>query len=226
MNGKILFLITGPLLIIFQSFRCRKDDINSCNSYKQDSVVLNFSVENPNSTYHINDTIWISSIISDGVTPISGSGPFTYSFLQLYLNVQPFEVVTNSTLPQLQYANIEFNPVVKQGLLENNAYQGYEFLYRRTEGLNTAEVGFIAGRTGLFALSCSNSSYIGGFELNFAKPNDYCTTYSGISAFPLTQQNINYWDTLGVTVVSLTPNYGSLFIAKEMKNYFFFRVIP
>ncbi|HEY1872574.1 MAG TPA: hypothetical protein VGG71_16035 [Chitinophagaceae bacterium] len=83
-----------------------------------------------------------------------------------------------------------------------------------------------AGRTGLFAISCNNSLYIGGLGLSFAKPGDQCTTYWGIPTFPLAQQNTNYWNNLGVSAVSLPSSYGSTVISEEMRNYFFFTVIP
>jgi len=142
------------------------------------------------------------------------------------MNSQPYHVITSTSLPQLQYANIEFNPVITEGLLQNLSYSGYNFLYKRTTALNTLKIGFVAGRTGLYVISSNNSLYSSGGSFSLIRGSDYCTTYYGITSFSLAEQNRNYWDSLGVTAVSLPSNYGGTVIAKNMRNYFFFKVIP
>jgi hypothetical protein len=227
MNSKILTAFVLSVFIFSQSFQCGRTALSNCGSYTQDTVLLNSSLANSGPVFHVNDTVWISSTVPDNFTPLSGSASFTMDVIQLYLNAQPYQVITSSSLPQLQYANTEFNPVVKDGLLQHSAYStGYNFLYKRTTATNTLNIGFVAGRAGLYVMSFSNSrdNYAG--MLTFYRPNDHCTTYWGISTIPAAQQNKNYWDTLGVTAVSLPTNYGGIAIAKNMRNYFFFRVIP
>jgi len=226
MRDRIFYASLILIFIICQSTQCRKEVYDNCSSYFQDTVLLNYSVPNSNPVYHLNDTIWINSSVSDILTPSSGSSSFSIELNQLYLNAQPYQVITSTTLPQLQYANIEFNPVVIEGALQNLAYYGYNFLYKRTNSLNTLKIGFVAGRIGLYIISCANSRYSSGGMITFYKPGDRCTTYWGISAFSIVEQNKNYWDTLGVTAISISPNYGSAVISKNMRNYFFFNVIP
>jgi len=226
MTRKIFIVFVGMVLVVCQSFQCGKNLPNSCNAYKQDTVLLNASVPNSNPVYHPGDTIWINSSVSDILVPSSGLGSFTVNLDQLYLNVQPFSVVSTSTVPQLQFANIEFNPVVMEGSLQNSAYSGYNFLYNRANALNSLKVGFVAGRTGLYIMESTNHRYFTGDVASFIKPGDPCTTYYGISSFSEAEQNKNYWNALGMTTISLPPNYGSLSISKDMKNYFIFEIVP
>lgn len=226
MTGKIFIVIAGAIIVLFQSFRCVREPLNQCSVFKQDSVLLNVSVTNSNLVYHIGDTILVNSTISDNLIPVSGTGSFTVSLDQLYLNVQPFSVVITSGVPQLQYANNEFDPVVTQGTLQNSAYSGYNFLYVRANSLNSLKIGFVAGRTGLYIMETMNQQYSLNYPAIFNKPGDQCTSYPGISSFPETEQNKNYWNTLGLNAISLPPNYGSVSITKDMKNYFIFEIVP
>ena len=226
MNRQILLLCVGLAFIVCQSTQCDKDVIAPCAAYVQDTVLMSAAVENPSPEYHLNDTIWIISDVSDVLTPISGSDIFTESLDQLYMNVQPYSITTSSSLPELLFANIEFNVVVKQGMLQNLAYSGYNFLYRRTTAHNSLEIGFVPGRVGQYIVFCTNNRFFAGGMATFNKPNDQCTTYWGICSFPETQQNKNYWDALGVTSLSLPPNYGNIVISKNMRSYFLFNVIP
>ena len=227
MNSKTLTAFALLVFIFSQGFQCGGGALNNCVVHNEDSVALNVSVANSNSVYHLNDTIWINSSVSDNFSTLSGSGSLTTELNQLYLTVQPFQVINSTSLPQLQFANIEFNPVVNEGMLQYGIYNtGYVFLYRRTTALNTLKIGFVAGRTGLYVISAYNGKYISDGSFTLIKGTDYCTLYPGITTFPPAEQNKNYWDTLGVTTVSLPPNYGYKVISKSMHSYFFFRVIP
>src|SRR5689334_4159936 len=226
MNRYLLLASIGFIFLIGQSTQCRKDVIAPCAAYMQDTVLLAASVENPNLEYHLYDTIWIESDVSDNLTPLSGSGVFASNLDQLYLNVQPFSVNTTGSLPELQFANIEFNVVVETGALQNSAYSGYNFLYKRITTANSLRVGFVPGRTGLYVMSCTNNRYFAGGGATFNKPNDQCTTYWGICSFTESQQNKNYWDVLGVTSLALPPSYGDVVISENMRSYFLFNVVP
>ena len=228
MNLKLVTVIILFFSIVLQSFQCGRPIDPNCTTRTQDTVLLNSTIINSKAVYHIGDTVWIGSIVSDNLTPLSGAAAFNIEFTQLFLTIQPYSIKTNPTLPELQYANIEFNPVVSEGQLQSNGYGGYNFLYKRTTGSNSLKVGFIAGRTGLYAMDCVNDRYYYNGGSNFAiyKPNDYCNTYWGITNFSPVVQNRNYWDSIGVTAVSLAPNYGSVTISKNERNYFLFKVIP
>ena len=227
MNNKLLIAALLFSYVVLKSNACGVNNYDKCTTRQQDTLLLNSSIISSKPVYHIGDTIWIGGTISDNFSPLSGAASFTLELNQLFLSVQPYSIKNNPSLPELQFANIEFNPFVEDGQLQNNGYGGYNFLYKRTSGLNTLKIGFIAGRTGLYIMHCNNDRYYySNSNFYLYQPNDYCTTYTGISNFLPVQQNKNYWDSIGVAAVSLTPTYGSTTISKNMRNYFFFKVIP
>jgi hypothetical protein len=125
----------------------------------------------------------------------------------------------------LQYANIEFNPVAKEGILQSPGYYGYTFLYRRVAPNNSLQAGLVAGRTGLYLVELNPGNYYNSsFSIN--NGNDYCTSYLGQSGITAAQQNKNYWTSLGVTAISLAPNYGTKTISINNRNYFIIKVKP
>lgn len=226
MKANILIIIVLFFSIVLQSFQCGRP-VERCTNYTQDTVLLGSNVINSRALYHIGDTIWIGSVVTDNLIPLSGAAPFNIELTQLFFNAQPYSIKNNPTLPELQYANIEFNPVVAVGQLQNIGFGGYSFLYKRTTATNSLKIGFVAGRTGLYAMDCGNSRYYyDGAALSIYKPNENCTTYWGLTNFAAIEQNKNYWDSIGVAAVSLAPNYGNTTISKSERNYFLFKVIP
>jgi hypothetical protein len=223
-----LVLITILLFIVTESFRCdRRGGYNSCDNYKNDTVILDVSVMNPNTDYHLYDTIWLNSVVTDLYNPVSGSpASFTKATEQLYLTTQTYSISTSGTLPTLHYANIEFNPVVKEGSLNLPGYSGgYFFQYKRTTPDNKLKCGLVAGRTGLYMIELGHGTAIYS-PFYIYNTTDFCTTYRGKTSIPLNQQNIGYWNSLGVTSISTEPAYGSHYIAKDQRNYLIFRVVP
>jgi hypothetical protein len=228
MRNSILFLISCLFFVVTQSFQCdRRGGYNSCDVIKNDSVILNVSVMNPNTDYHLYDTIWLNSLVNDVYSPISGSpASFTKATDLLYLTAQAFSINTSGTLPTLYYANIEFNPVVKEGSLSLPGYSGgYIFQYKRTSPDNNLKFGMVAGRTGLYMIELSHGTAIYS-PFYIYNSVDFCTTYRGKTTIPLNQQNPSYWNGLGVTSVATGSAYGSHYVAKDQRNYLIFRVIP
>lgn len=226
MKTKKLLLALFIILTLLESFQCGRDRYVNCATFKNDTVLLDCKIPAAIPVYHIGDTIMFESIISDNFSPLSGSPSFTRELNQLNLIVQPFIVKTNNTLPELQYANVEFNPFVKEGQLQNIGFIGYPFLYKRLTGINSLKAGLIAGRTGLYVVQCHNTQYSYDVDITINNQTDNCTTYRGVTNFLPAEQNRNYWDSIGVTALSLAPNYGNITIAKSMRNYFFFKVVP
>ena len=212
--------------VTLQSTQCGKNTPNICPTYKQDTVLLNAFVPNIKAIFRIGDTVKVESLVTDNFTPLSGATAFTYETTQLYLRVQPYSIVKNSTLPELQYANIEFNPVVTDGQLLNINYSGYNYLYKKVNASHTLKIGFVAGKPGLYAFECTNGrySYDGGYSIY--RPDDICTNFWGVTSFAAPQKNLQYWDSLGVSAVSLAGNYGSKSISRQSRNYFLLKVIP
>lgn len=228
---KYVFTILSVCLCfaVTQSFQCGRDINNQCDNdnYKTDTVLLNVSVINPAAEYHLYDTIWLSSVISDNFSPLSGSpASFTRSIEQLNMTVSPYAINTAGSLPILQYANIEFNPVVREGSLQSGGYySGYNYVFRRTAPNNSLQAGLVAGRTGLYLVELNHGTYYGGsFSIN--NGSDFCTSYFGDANVPVAQQNRSYWSGLGVSAISMAPNYGIKTISLNKRNYFIFKVIP
>lgn len=214
--------------ITLNSFQCGKNVSDPCTQYNKDTVLLNHSFANVKATFKVGDTIKIEALISDNLPALSGNINLSAPLNQLYLKIQPYSIIKNSTLPELQYANIEFNPYVGEGQLVNSSNGGYNYLYKRTSNANSLKIGFIAGRPGLYLFDLSNDRYsyqIGGGLALYAS-GDNCTTYWGISNFNKSSQNLQYWDSLGVAAVSVSPNYGFGTVSKNNRNYFLFKVIP
>lgn len=221
----ILSLLT--LFISTQSTDCHwHRNPSNCEKFKTDTVLLDVSVTNPALQYHLFDTIWLTSLLSDTYTPLSGTPvSFTRSTDQLFMSIQPYSINTSGTLPMLQYANIEFNPIVTDGSLSQFGYNGYNYQYRRVAPNNSLRAGLVTGRTGLYLVELNPSNYVNS-PFSIYNNNDYCTTYYGIASVPAAQQNSNYWTGLGVTAISTSSAYGSHTVSKNMRNYLIFRVIP
>jgi hypothetical protein len=226
MRNVILVLSLFVLFVTTQSVDCHRPIPSSCEKYKSDSVLLAVSVTNPALQYHLFDTIWLTSFISDTYTPLSGSPvSFTRATEQLFMSIQPYSINTSGSLPLLQYANIEFNPVVTDGSLSQFGYNGYNFQYRRLATNNSLGAGLVAGRTGLYLVELNPSSYVNN-PFYIYNTTDFCTTYYGVATVPATQQNSSYWTGLGVTAMSTSPAYGNHTVSKSMRNYLIFRVVP
>ncbi len=224
----IFFILSLSILFITtQSVNCGPRPLPSnCEQYKNDSLLLNVSVTNPALQYHLFDTIWLTSLISDTYSPLSGTpASFIKPTEQLFMSVQPYSINTSGTLPLLQYANIEFNPIVIEGSMSQFGYNGYNYQYRRVAPNNILRAGLVAGRTGLYLIELNPSSYINN-PFYIYNTNDFCTTYYGIASVPTNQQNSSYWTGLGVTSVSTSAAYGSHIVSKNMRNYLIFRVVP
>jgi hypothetical protein len=226
-----LILTLSFLLILTSCTKCDPRLRDVCDGdYRTDSVLLNLQIINPSVEYKQYDTIWINSDVSDELVPLSGNPPsFISKVEELYLTIQPYQLINNpGVLPYLQYANIEFNPVLRDGSLENLNGSGYIYKFRRNLPYNKISAGLVAGRPGTYILECTHSTYpySGGGNFQVYNGNNTCISYLGKSTFPEDQQNLQFWDTLTTSSVSLMRNYGSHTILKESRNYFIIKVVP
>lgn len=227
---RILFsLLLASLFTITQSTQCNKARDLCDGQYKTDTVLLNLNLLNPSAEYRQYDTIWINSDINDNFNPVSGNpASFSNNIEQLYLTIQPYQVKTDAALPYLQYANIEFNPVVRDGSLENVNTGGYIFKFRRVSPYNKVSAGLVAGRPGLYLIECNHSTYpyAGGGNFQIYNGNNGCVSFWGKSEFPPGQQNIDLWNSFGSSSLSIPQNYGNQIVNESSRNYVLFKVVP
>ena len=135
------------------------------------------------------------------------------------LDGEAYKVVNNGSGAILNYANIEFNPLVFEGQFQNFYSQGYGFLYNRNEPYNFLKGGLVAGRSGLYLCTVNTNNNYYEFVIY-----QTCSQYKLFNYIPPIQQQKQYWDSLGVSVLRLNGNYNQEIAKKSDFNYFFVRV--
>lgn len=210
--------------IITPAFHCGDPRPYDCGGSETDSTTMNLLVVNPAATFHVNDSIRIFSKISDTLNGPQGR-KVTTDIPYLSLKINPFKVVMNGSLAQLNYATNEFNATVETGAFENYGGTGFQVLYQRLQPHNTLAATLIPGHTGLYLIQMGLGSYSYSEDANFYITTDPCTIYKGILTVPVASQQKHYWDSLSVSTLSLTSG-GFVVADKRDKNYFFVNVIP
>jgi hypothetical protein len=220
-------IIFGFILTIFFSpgFQCGRGNIydNCPNGFQVDTIYSSLNILNNNNVYHIGDTIHFLSKVNDTINTSKGAS-FIYKRNGFSTSMQPYKVVNNGGLNELNYANIEFNPLITVGQFQNYPGSGFNFLYKRLQPYNTLQISFVAGRAGLYIFSIMEDGYSGANYIR--KDNDFCNGYPNAFSFPISNQHSNYWDSLGVTSISLANTGGYRVAKKGDKNYVFIKVIP
>jgi hypothetical protein len=218
-NSLLLIVVIGFYMIVTPAFQCGdRYPGDNCTNYITDTVLIPTDISNHLSSINIYDTIKFSSTVNDTLQPRNTS-QFVYPFTALNSNIQAFKVVNNGSGPILNYANIEFNPLVFEGQFQNYFNQGYGFLYNRNEPNNFLKGGLVAGRSGLYLFTVNtNNNY---YEFLIYKT---CSQYKVLNYIPQTQQQKQIWDSLGVSVLRLNGNYNQDIAKKSDMNYFFVRV--
>ena len=209
--------------MVAQSTTCgRPNPYNNCGTYKNDSVYLNMAVTNQAATFTLADTIKVFSKISDTISPIMSSG-FVYPLSSVVANVLIYKLVPVGNSYQLNYANIEFNVQVQTGLFQNSQYLGYNLLFNRNQPFNNLQFTLKPGVPGLYVVVVNKSDYDYGATIR--NPNDNCVNFKNIFRFKDAEQNLQYWNTLGLTTLTLSSSSNYIVVSKNDKNYFFIKVI-
>ena len=216
-NIRLIFLLFC-IWITTQSIDCRRSRLyDNCATIKSDSVYFNMSVTNQAVTFTLADTIKVFSKISDTISPIMSSS-FVYPLNTLSTSFQLYKVVAIGSGYQLNFANVEFNVLLQTGTFQFG--QGYNFLFNRLQPFNTLQFVIKPGVTGLYVAVIDFNSYF------IRNPNEACVSYLTSFKFKSTEQNLQYWNTLGgATTLTLAASGGSSSINKNDKNYFFIKVI-
>jgi hypothetical protein len=220
MKNSLLFIVViGFYMILTPAFHCGEPyQGDNCTNYVSDTVFIPMEITNHLNGINIYDTIKFSSAVNDTIQP-RNSSQFVYPFTALNSNIQAYKVVNNGSGPILNYANIEFNPLVFEGQFQNYFNQGFGFLYNRNEPNNFLKGGLVAGRSGLYLFTVNtNNNY---YEFLIYQT---CSQYKVLNNIPTGQQQKQYWDSLGVSVLRLNGNYNQEIAKKSDMNYFFVRV--
>jgi hypothetical protein len=218
-NSLLLIVVIGFYMIVTPAFQCGDPyQGDNCTNYITDTVLIPTDISNHLNSINIYDTIKFSSRVNDTLQPRNTS-QFVYPFTALNSNIQAYKIVNNGSGAILNYANIEFNPLVFEGQFQNYNSQGFGFLYNRNEPNNFLKGGLVAGRSGLYLCTVNtNNNY---YEFIIYQP---CNQYKVFNFIPPTQQQKQYWDSLGVSVLRLNGNYNQEIAKKSDMNYFFVRV--
>jgi hypothetical protein len=168
--------------------------------------------------------LWFESTISDTFYNRQGSDKIVSPINEMHLQIQPYRIVKTDTVPFINYANIEFNPVLQDGTISTNAYfTGYNFIFRRNQPYNYLKAGFVPGKTGLYIFIFTHSLNYEATIFDVYSPDNYCKSYHGLSKINTSEQNIQYWDSLKVSGLHIR-NYNWNLVQKQDPNYFFINV--
>jgi|GEM_PF-3343032 len=223
----IVLSLLGILFVVAQSFDCGRRRGLNCNPSATDTALLGVNLSSNMATVKLLDTIWFSSTVSDTIYNRAGTDRIVNAFEQMLLVVQPYTIIRNGTLSQLAYANIEFNPVVKDGVFANNSYYpGFQFQFRRNKPFNYLQAGLVAGKPGLYAIVLNHNNYIGNNNFYITPANNYCKQFIVNSSINASQQNQQYWDTLQVSSLPLQNSNGSTIITRNNTHYVLIKVVP
>lgn len=227
-NNLVIFSVLLFYIIISPGFQCGGRGPDFCDQYTYDSIPLTFEVYNNDHSFHELDTISMSSVICDTFHTNNGEN-LVIPCNNLYASIQPYKVVNIASGPQLNYANIEFNPIVSEGFFQNNPYQssGYNFLYNRLEPYNRLKPSLIVGSPGLYLIKVGvgNTSYTySDFSNTFFDSKNPCNHYLGSCSISAASQQKQFWDSLGTTILRLANSNEQIVSSKEDHNYFFVKV--
>jgi hypothetical protein len=218
-NWFLVIVVLCAYMIVTPAFHCGSPyQEDNCSNYVSDTVYIPTEISNHLNGINIYDTVKFTSTVTDTIQP-RNSTQFVYPFTTLNSNIQAFKVVNNGSGPILNYANIEFNPLVFEGQFQNYFSQGYGFLYNRNEPLNYLKGGLVAGRSGLYLCTVNTNNNYYDFIIY-----QTCSQYKVLNYITPSQQQKQYWDSLGVSVLRLNGNYNQEIAKKSDLNYFFVRV--
>lgn len=224
MKKRIFALIGFTATVIFTpGFQCGDPYDNICDTYQTDTAINILGVTNFNLPVKVHDTLKILSIVNDTIHSLGGDVFIpAQSYGDKLFSFQAYKVVTGNGGPMLDYANIEFNPIVIEGSFPNYSNNGNILLYTRVAPYNRLQFGLITSQPGLYLITTQGQTNYGSYR-NPAKP---CTSYPEKYYFPETQQQKNYWDSLGVNALKLRGSNNYTIKTKQERDYIFLKVNP
>jgi hypothetical protein len=196
----------------------------NCRYYDTDTAWLPVKVIRPMSEIHVYDTVDVEVEMNDSIQTLGGRN-LVHEFNSLNCNIRAYKVENISGSYLLNYANIEFNPVLKTGQFMNYGGAGYGFYFNRNKPYNNLKVGLVPGKPGLYLITLGSSNYVYS-EYYFYVNNIPCTQFMLRNKLAVDQQAREYWDSLGTSQLRLNGGGEYPIAEKDRSDYFFVRVNP
>lgn len=223
--GWIALIAIG--MIVSPGYKCRPYP-EPCDRFVADSLAMNFEVMQKPDGFQPYDTIYFESVLNDTIKTRQGR-TFVRSMGYPSLQLQGYRIIDGPTgSPTLNYANIEFNPLVQEGQFVNYFGTGIGLLYNRQAPYHNLKAALVPGRPGLYLFSVrSNYNFdLRSSDHGSSSPDRECVSIlSGYTLSDISSQS-HYWDSLGVTSLTLQGDGYNVVAKKENSDYFFVRVNP
>ncbi|CAN5737304.1 hypothetical protein BH11BAC4_BH11BAC4_13920 [soil metagenome] len=219
-NRILFFSLIISYIILTPGFLCGPGPQENCSNSIKDTAIFPFNIPNNNTSFHVLDTIKLISAVSDTIHSIKGKS-FLNPLNFLSSSISLYKVVNTGSGAVLNYANIEFNPLVLEGQFLNNG--DLEIQYNRVLPYNRLQASLVPGSPGLYLVTLDNN-YSYGYQIT--EPNNHCDIYYGAFFIPENQQQKQYWDSLGTTSLMLAGTNGYEVANKNNRNCFFVKILP
>jgi hypothetical protein len=216
-----LFLIT----LVTQNFQCGRETDYICNQYNNDTIFVPFQISSNNmQTLHVLDTIFFESTINYTMNSVNGRR-FSKNIENANLGLQGYKVVNQSAGVALNYANIEFNPLVFEGqFVVPSPYQGITLMYNRLAPYNKIKGGLILGQPGLYVFT--TQCLVNYYEGTFYTEGNNCTSYKLVNKLNQLDFQNQIWNSLGTSSLTLNGAPGYTVVKRGDANHFFVQVLP
>jgi hypothetical protein len=216
-----LFIIS----LITQNFKCGRSPYRLCGEYNKDTVFAPFNISiSDTQSIRVFDTLFLTCQLNDTMKSKNGLR-FIKKTETANIAVQGYKVVDQGGSYGLNYANIEFNPVVIKGRFNNGYYfPGINLLYERNQPYNDVKLGLVAGQPGLYLFTVQ--SFANYYEGDLYIDGNECTSFHLLNKLNQTENQSFNWGNLGVQGLELIGSSGYTIANRNNPNHFFLRVLP
>lgn len=216
-----LFIIT----LITQNFKCGRSPYRLCDEYNRDTVFAPFNISiSDTQTIRVFDTLFITCQLNDTMKSKNGLR-FIKSIDYANLAIQGYKVVNQGGGNYgLNYANIEFNPLVLQGQFSTGYYPGINITFERSRPYNRAKMGIVPGQPGLYLFTLY--SFATYYEGDLIIEGNECTSFHVVNKLNQSDNQTFFWDRLNRNSLELNGYPGVEIINRNNPNHFFVEVLP
>lgn len=215
-----LFIIS----LITQNFKCGRYPNRLCEEYNRDTVFAPFDISISGAQpIRVLDTLFLTCQLNDTLKSQNGLR-FLKNIDYANMAIQGYKVVNLGGSYGLNYANIEFNPLVIQGQFRTGSYPGINIMYERSQPYNKAKIGIVAGQPGLYVFTVL--SYTNYYEGDFFIEGNNCTSFHLLNKLNQSDNQVVNWNNLGVDRLELNGYPGYDRVNRNSPNHFFLQVLP